>query len=115
MRTPDAMEPYDAMATRFERALEAVSHPLLKSVEILETGAVGESLRDRLNFAAKLGLVTDVEIWMEMRAARNRIAHDYLPQRVKAVQDLLRTRYRVAFEDFRSQFDQYIAKKGIQP
>jgi uncharacterized protein with HEPN domain len=77
------------MAGRFERAVEMVLHPFLKAVELTEVGAISETVRDRLNFSAKVGLVEDVELWLEMRAARNRIAHDYLPARIKAIHDLL--------------------------
>lgn len=115
LSSPEAMEPYDALAGRFERVVEAVIHPFLKSVELLEAGAVSESVRDRLNYAAKLGLLENPELWMEMRAARNRIAHDYLPERVKAIHDLLLTTYRGEFEKCLLRFKGYISRVKERP
>ena len=115
LSSPDALEPYDALAGRFERSVEVVINPLLKAVEMLETGIVSETIRDRLNFACKLGLIEDVELWMEMRAARNRIAHDYLPDKIKAVHDLLLSRYKTELERFMPRFETYLAKRGGPP
>ena len=108
---PDGLEPYDAMSGRFERAVEMVLQPLLKAVEMRESGVLSETVRDRLNFAAKLGLIENVDLWLEMRAARNRIAHDYLPERIKAVHDLLMGPYRSEIEKFLSRFDAYVDKR----
>jgi hypothetical protein len=90
-------------------------NPLFKAMEWLETGTLTDTVRDRLNLAAKLGLIDDAGLWMEMRAARNRIAHDHLPEKIKALQDLLRTRYREEMERLVPRLEAYFAKRGINP
>jgi hypothetical protein len=77
-----AMEPYDALASRFERLVEIALNSFFRSVELHQFGKKSESLRDRLLCMQKIGLVTSVELWMEMRDFRNRIAHDYLPEQL---------------------------------
>ncbi|MBK8576544.1 MAG: nucleotidyltransferase substrate binding protein [Elusimicrobia bacterium] len=115
LKTPEDLEPYDALAGRFERAIELTLNPLLKSIEFVETGSSSETIRDKLNFAAKLDLIDDVELWLEMRAARNRIAHEYLPEQIEIVQDLLRTRYREEIEKFLPRLEKYFKKRGVTP
>jgi hypothetical protein len=115
LNSPDALEPYDALAGRFERVVELILQPLLKLVEKMESGLVSETVRDRLHFAAKLGLITDVELWLEMRGARNRMAHDYLPDQIKTLHDRLRTVYRSEIESFLSRFEKYAAQKRESP
>lgn len=115
LKTPEDLEPYDALAGRFERAVEITLNPLLKSIELAETGASSETIRDKLNLAAKLNLIDDVDLWLEMRAVSNRIAHDYLPERIQTVQDLLRTRYREEIEKFIPRLENYLKKRGLLP
>jgi hypothetical protein len=91
--TPDELEPYDALVTRFERLIEVLLK-FFRVVEIFETASTGSTVRDCLALMAKLGLVEDVDIWMEMREVRNRIAHDYLPEKVSTIYSLLLDAYR---------------------
>lgn len=112
-KTPEDLEPYDALAGRFERAIELILNPLLKGIELAETGVSSETVRDKLILATKLNLIDDVDLWLEMRAARNRIAHDYLPERIKLIQDLLRTRYREEIEKFLPRLENHLRKRGI--
>lgn len=91
--SPDELEPYDALVTRFERTVE-VFLKFFRTVETFETAGSGSTVRDCLGLMARLGLVQDVDVWMEMREVRNRIAHDYLPDRIKGIYDLLTVTYR---------------------
>lgn len=89
-----AMEPYDALSSRFERFLEIALNRFFRSVEVHQFGKKSESLRDRLLCMQKIGLVSSVELWMEMRDFRNRIAHDYLPEQLVAMLNTIRDRFR---------------------
>ena len=89
-----AMEPYDALASRFERFVEIAVNRFFRSVEIHQFGKKSESLRDRLLNMQKIGLVSSVELWMEMRDFRNRIVHDYLPEQLVAMINTIRDRFR---------------------
>lgn len=91
--SPDELEPYDALVTRFERAVE-VFLKFFRTVETFETAGTGSTVRDCLGLMCKLGLVHQVDQWMEMREMRNRIAHDYLFDKVSGIYSLLIESYR---------------------
>ena len=80
--TPDEYEPYDALSDRFMRAVE-IGINFFRSYERLQFAEESETFRDQLNRMEKLGLVTSVELWFRMREVRNRIVHDYSPEKVK--------------------------------
>lgn len=84
--TPDEYEPYDALSDRFMRAVE-ICIKFFRSYERLQFAEESETFRDQLNRMEKLGLVTSVELWFRMREVRNRIVHDYSPEKVKELYD----------------------------
>lgn len=94
----DELEPYDALVTRFERAVE-VFLKFFRTVESYETAESGLTVRDCLGLMCKLGLAAEVETWMEMREVRNRMAHDYLPEKVHGIYRLLIDSYRPVITD----------------
>jgi hypothetical protein len=77
--TPKALEPYDALANRFVRAVECALR-YFRSRELQEFAEQSDTTRRLLNRMEKLGLVSNAELWMSMRNVRNRIVHDYLPE-----------------------------------
>ena len=91
--SPDELEPYDALVTRFERAIE-VFLKFFRTVELFETAGTGSTVRDCLGLMCKLGLIDQVDRWMEMREVRNRIAHDYLSDKVQGIYGLLIVAYQ---------------------
>jgi hypothetical protein len=93
-----AMEPYDALASRFERFVEIAVNRFFRSVELVVQGKQSETLRDRLHVMCKAGLISSPELWMEMRDFRNRIAHDYLPEQLVAIFEGIRTRFLVEID-----------------
>ena len=84
--SPLEAEPYDALCDRFIRAVET-SIKYFRSYEKLMFGENSETLRDLLNRMEKLNLITSSEIWFKMRDVRNRIVHDYLPEKIKDMYD----------------------------
>jgi hypothetical protein len=77
--TPKSLEPYDALADRFVRAIECCLRHF-RSQELREFGEQSETTRNLLNRMEKLGWVSDASLWLTMRNIRNRIVHDYLPE-----------------------------------
>lgn len=77
--TPKTLEPYDALADRFVRAVECCLR-YFRSHEPLEFGEQPDTTRNLLNRMEKLGLVSQGKLWLEMRNIGNRIVHDYLPE-----------------------------------
>ena len=84
--TSDELEPYDALADRFMRSVE-VLFKFMRSLQIYNEGVGSETLRDLLLYSEKIGLITSVDLWIEMREVRNRIVHDYLPDQQKLLFD----------------------------
>jgi len=93
LNNPREMEPYDALASRFERFVDIAVNRFFRSVEMELKMEASETIRDRLLYMAKQGLVTSPEIWLEMRDFRNRIAHDYLPEQLVSIFEAIRTRF----------------------
>lgn len=82
--TPKQLEPYDAMADRYIRAVEA-SIRFFRAYERYQFGETSDTLRDLLGRMEKLGLVSSVQLWIEMRDQRNRIVHEVLPEKIKQI------------------------------
>jgi len=86
--TPDEFEPYDAFGGRFIRAVELFLK-FFRSYERLQFAESSDTLRDQLNRMEKLGLISSVSLWFDIRDVRNRIVHDYLPEKVKQIYDAM--------------------------
>lgn len=79
--SPKELEPYDALADRFIRAIESALR-LFRSVELYEFGVPADSTRELLDRMEKLRWVSSADQWMAMRSIRNKIVHDYLPEQI---------------------------------
>ena len=86
--TPKELEPYDALSDRFVRATEA-SLKFFRSYERAMFAENSDTLRDLLSRMHKLTLVSSVQLWISMRDIRNRIVHDYLPEKLKELNDMI--------------------------
>jgi hypothetical protein len=93
--------------TRFERAVE-VFLKFFRTAESFETAGTGSTVRDCLGLMCKLGLIDQVDRWMEMREVRNRIAHDYLSDKLQGIYGLLIDSYRLVVADAVSSARRYV-------
>ena len=84
--TPKEREPYDALSSRFSRAVEVVLK-FFRSYEKLLYAENSETLRDLLHKMEKLQFIDSVVQWMNMRDIKNRIVHEYLPEEIKGIYD----------------------------
>ncbi|TRX00781.1 nucleotidyltransferase substrate binding protein [Candidatus Methylobacter oryzae] len=84
----DELEPYDALSDRFIRTVE-VAIKYFRTYEYYLQAEQSQTLRDGLNRMEKLGLVTNIDIWLEMRDLRNRIVHDYVPEKMAEMYELI--------------------------
>jgi uncharacterized protein YutE (UPF0331/DUF86 family) len=82
--TPKEREPYDALSDRYLRAFES-SVRLFRTWEQLREAAPSESFRDVLLRMEKLGLISAMATWLNLRDVRNRIAHEYLPDELAKI------------------------------
>jgi hypothetical protein len=90
--TPKALEPYDALADRFVRAVEC-SLRYFRSHEMAEFAEQSDTTRTLLNRMEKLGLISGTSLWLAMRNVRNRIVHDYLPEQTAQMFDEIHLTY----------------------
>jgi uncharacterized protein YutE (UPF0331/DUF86 family) len=107
------MEPYDALASRFERFIEIALNRFFRSVEIHQFSKSSESLRDRLLIMQKIGLISSVELWMEMRDFRNRIAHDYLPEQLAVIFNSIRDRFGAEMKVCVEESSKFMIRNGV--
>jgi hypothetical protein len=97
------MIPFDALSSRFERAVELASSKLLRTLELHLQQSTSVNLRERLLILEKNRFVSSVELWMEMREFRNKIAHDYLPDQISKIYDAVSARFLPELEQFYSK------------
>lgn len=65
----------------------------MRSLEMAQFAEQSESTRSLLDRIEKLGVVSSAGLWMQMRNIRNRIVHDYLPQQVADMFELLARKF----------------------
>jgi uncharacterized protein YutE (UPF0331/DUF86 family) len=90
---PKELEPYDALSDRFVRAIETCIK-FFKSYEYYLYTVPSDTYRDLLLNMEKQGIISGVELWVDMRDIRNRIVHDYLPDQIKNIFDLIMTDFK---------------------
>lgn len=105
--SPLELEPYDALADRFVRAVECALR-YMRSLEYELFAENSESTRSLLDRMEKLGEVSAAPLWMQMRNIRNRIVHDYLPQQVAEMFELI----AVVFVPELARFDARLKAAG---
>ena len=103
LKTALELEPLDAFNSRFERLVDIILQKLSKTIELEETWINEWTLRDRLNLLEKKWYIRDVDLWLEMRWARNKLAHEYIED---AIEDL----YYMIVNDYNAEILYFINK-----
>jgi hypothetical protein len=85
----DELEPYDALSDRFIRSVE-VAIKFFRTYEYYLQAEQSQTLRDGLHQMEKLDLISNIDIWLDMRDIRNRIVHDYVPEKIVEIYKLIR-------------------------
>jgi uncharacterized protein YutE (UPF0331/DUF86 family) len=102
---PKELEPYDALSDRFIRAVESCIK-FFRTYEYYLYTVASDTYRDLLLNMEKQGLISAVEIWVDMRDIRNRIVHDYLPEQVKNIFDLIMNKFKIELLSARKKIEQ---------
>lgn len=84
----DEQAPFDVLASRFTRAVE-VCLKFFRTYELYTARVASDTIRDRLLNMEKLDLISNTDLWLDMRDVRNRVVHDYLPEEVRKTFDLI--------------------------
>ncbi len=74
---PELAETIEAFASRFGRMQDTMAGKLFPRFLQAQAEPTGTQL-ETLNRLEKLGLLDDVEQWLEARALRNRLVHEYV-------------------------------------
>lgn len=88
----DELEPYDALSDRFIRTVE-VAIKFFRTYEYYQRAEQSQTLRDGLHQMEKLGVISSLDIWLDMRDIRNRIVHDYVPEKISRMYALIRSEF----------------------
>lgn len=84
-------EKLEAFVSRFGRMQDTITDKLLPRWLIALAETPG-SLIETLNRAERLGVMEDVERWLEARKLRNRLVHEYMEDPEQFAEDLLLAR-----------------------
>jgi len=81
---PDELDRFESLTSRFARLCDILLQKIFRLIDEIELEMQG-TLRDRINRAEKKGLIKDAQQFIECRALRNEIAHEYMPEKVLAI------------------------------
>jgi len=73
----EMMETWESFAARFGRVADIFLMRYIRTIVLMGDPAFKGALRDFVNKAEKLGLITDAMLWMEIRELRNVAVHEY--------------------------------------
>ncbi len=74
---PEMAERLEAFVSRFGRFQDTIADKLLPRWLLAQAETPGSQI-ENLNRAEKLGVMPDVEQWLETRKLRNRLVHEYM-------------------------------------
>ena len=84
---PERAERVEAFVSRFGRMQDTIGGKLLPRLLLAQAETPGSQI-ETLNRAERLGVLENVERWLEARALRNRLAHEYVEDRSQFAGDL---------------------------
>lgn len=73
----EIMEVWESFTARFGRSADIFLNRYLRTFLMVQDPGYEGSLRDMLNKAEKMGLIDEVQLWLEIREIRNAAVHDY--------------------------------------
>ena len=84
---PELAEMLEAFTSRFGRMQDTIAGKLLPRWRLALAEVPGSQI-ETLNRGEKLGVLEDVERWLEARNLRNRLVHEYIERTEDFVEDL---------------------------
>ncbi len=108
---PELAERLDAFVSRFGRMQDTIAGKLLPRWLTAMAETPGSQI-ETLNRAERLGVVEDVERWLEARKLRNRLVHEYMESVEQFANDLnLAKDYSLVLVSCFNQLLDYAAKR----
>lgn len=93
------LKAFDVFSFRFQKTVEMFL-TFLRSLEIYLYGQSSDTLRDRLLRMEKLGIISDIEIWLKICILRNKIVHTYEENFIDLIKEVLNVSNQI-FEDYK--------------
>lgn len=85
---PELAERLEAFVSRFGRMQDTIANKLLPRWLLAQAEAPGSQI-ETLNRSERLGVIEDVERWLEARKLRNRLVHEYMEDAGQFAEDLM--------------------------
>lgn len=102
LKDEEILETWESFCARFARVADLFLMKYLRLRILKEDAGFDGTLRDRLHFAEKMGIISDSDSWMAIRELRNIASHAY------AESDLL-----IFFQRFREECPKLLAIKAL--
>ena len=93
------LEYYDSLSFRFEKVVEMFLS-FFKSLEIYLYGDLSQTIRQRLQRIEKLGIINNLEDYMEAKLLRNKVVHAYLPEKLEKIYETIAKLSSIFLQDF---------------
>lgn len=97
--TYEDLEYYDSLSFRYEKAVESI-FSYFKTLELYLFGETSETLRKRLQKMEKVGLIENLELYMEIKVLRNKVVHAYLPEKLQEIYESIKNFGEILLKDF---------------
>lgn len=97
--TYEDLEYYDSLSFRYEKSVEAM-FSYFKTLELYLFGETSETLRKRLQKMEKVGLIENLELYMEIKVLRNKVVHAYLPEKLQEIYESIKNFGEILLKDF---------------
>lgn len=108
---PETAERLEAFVSRFGRMQDTIADKLLPRWLMALAETPGSQI-ENLNRAEKLGVLDNVERWLEARKLRNRLVHEYMQSPESFAEDLkLAKEYSRLLIDFYNRLRDYAANR----
>lgn len=108
---PEIAERLEAFVSRFGRMQDTIADKLLPRWLMALAETPGSQI-ENLNRAEKLGVLDNVERWLEARKLRNRLVHEYMQSPESFAEDLkLAKEYSRLLIDFYNRLRDYAANR----
>ncbi len=108
---PELAERLEAFISRFGRMQDTIADKLLPRWLLALAERPGSQI-ETLNRAERLGVVNNVENWLEARKLRNHLVHEYMEDAEAFAEDLVLAReYSIMLLDTFNRLHNFVAKR----
>lgn len=87
----DELEPWEALTSRFARVTDIFLSKYIRILVLEQDPGFRGEMRDVLDKAEKIEIISSADTWMMIRELRNKVAHEYTKEDLlKTLQDIIK-------------------------